>query len=224
MELRFSERRDKLQLAPGHRLKLFRRLNGLPLALLFGVTVFIRPIEAAPLARENLSALEIFDAALAKFDADRAALSHWQYHQTLTTHQFDRNGNIIAKGTWHSIVRPGDPRPLEYTGKQVEGKISFFEAGADETQPASHKPAAASPLPRAATQNKANETESIVQAVHRYHLRDRYEWHRLGDSKAAGEEAYVITFTPKPNQNTSTREERFFGRLAGRMWVSRRSS
>ena len=58
--------------------------------------------------------------------------------------------------------------------------------------------------------------------MHKYHLRDRYEWHRLADGKAAGEEAYVLTFTPKPNQNTSTREERFFGHLAGRIWISRR--
>jgi len=189
------------------------------LAILVSVTVSVRPIGAASL-RDTSPALEIFDAALAKFDADHTALSRWQYHQTLTTHQLDRGGNVIAKGTWYSIVRPGDPHPLEYIGKHVEGKISFFEAGADEQQPASHNPgASASPK---ATQTKANETEWIGQVVHKYHLRDRYIWRRLPDGKAAGEEAYVLTFTPKPNQNVSTREERFFGHLSGRMWISRR--
>src|SRR3954469_8205440 len=53
----------------------------------------------------NPSALEIFDGALAKFEADRAALHQWQYHQTLTTHQLDAAGNVTAKGTWRSIVR-----------------------------------------------------------------------------------------------------------------------
>ncbi len=223
MELRIDwRRRRKSFSAPAYRVRQFWRSKDICLSILLSASVFIRPIEAVPLNRENLSALEIFDAALAKFDADRTALSHWQYHQTLTTQQLDRNGNITAKGTWHSIVRPGDPRPLEYTGKHVEGKISFFEAGAEEQQSVSRKPALATPLPKAATQNKANETESIVQAVHKYHLRDRYEWHRVADGKAAGEEAYVLTFTPKPNQNSATREERFFGHLAGRMWISRR--
>ncbi len=221
MELRFFGRRNKLQLARGRFLRRFRRSDGLSLAIVLGAAIFTRPIEAAPLSHENLSALEIFDAALAKFDADRAALSHWQYRQTLTTEQLDRDGKVTAKGVWHSIVRPGDSLPLEYTEKHVEGKISFFEAGADEQPSANHKAAAASPSPKA-VQSKPNETESIVQAVHKYHLRDRYEWHRLADGKAAGEEAYVLTFTPKPNQNTSTREERFFGHLAGRMWISRR--
>src|SRR5205814_684174 len=48
-----------------------------------------------------------------------------------------------------------------------------------------------------------------------------YDWKRLPDATTAGEEAYVLRFTPKPKQNTSTREERFFGLLAARMWVSK---
>jgi hypothetical protein len=218
MELRFihiGPRRAR------HRARKFRRSNTLVLAILLSVPVSFRPIDAES-SRDTPSALEIFDAALAKVDNDHAALGRWQYHQTLTTHQLDHGGNVIAKGTWHSIVRPGDPHPLEYISKHVEGKISFFEAGADEQQSVSHKPAAAPPLPKETPQTSANETESIVQAVHKYHLRDRYEWHRLADGKAAGEDAYVLTFTPKPNQNTSTREERFFGHLSGRIWISQR--
>src|SRR5581483_7555202 len=97
---------------------------------ILALTVFLGG--ALPAAEETSpkaasSALEIFDAAFAKFQADRIALRHWQYHQTLTTEQFDSDGKVTAKGTWHSIVRPGDPRPLEYTGKSVQGQLSFFE-------------------------------------------------------------------------------------------------
>ena len=182
---------------------------------------------AAPSAqcdqREDLTGLEVFDGALAKFEADRAALRQWQYYQTLTTHQLDHNGNVTAKGTWHSTVRPGDPRPLEYTGKSVEGKISFFEAGADEKASAHSKQESPAPASKAvAADAKKNEAEWAIEAVKKYHLRDRYEWKRLADGTAAEEDAYVISFTPKPNQNTSTREERFFALLAGRIWVSKR--
>lgn len=212
MELRF------LHSGP-RRAGKFRRSSVLGLAMLLSVAVSSRPIGAAS-PRDTSSALEIFDATLAKVDADHAALSRWQYYQTLTTHQLDRSGNVIAKGTWHSIVRPGDPHPPEYLSKHVEGKISFFEGGSEEQPSASHKPGG-SATPKA-TQTKANETEWIVQVVHKYHLRDRYIWRRLPDGKAAGEDAYALTFTPKPNQNTSTREERFFAHLSGRIWVSRR--
>src|ERR1035437_11101126 len=81
---------------------------------------------------EKLPALDIFDAALAKFEANRVALHKWQYHQTLTTQQLDGSGKVTAKGTWRSIVRPGDPGPLEYTGKSVQGNLSFFESSSEE--------------------------------------------------------------------------------------------
>src|SRR5258707_9205545 len=70
-------------------------------------------------SEKSLSGPEIFDAALAKFESDRGALRQWQYHQTLTTHQLDAAGKILAKETWQSIVRPGNPEPPEYTAKSV---------------------------------------------------------------------------------------------------------
>ena len=180
-------------------------------------------LTAAPAPEQKPSALEIFDAALAKFEADRVALRKWQYRQTLRTHQFDRAGKVTAKGMWESIVRPGDPRPLEYTAESMEGQLSFFKAGAEEP-----RPDASSPPPAKGKaghdHDEKNQAESAVEAVRKYNLRDRYVWKRLPNDTAAGESAYVIAFEPKPNQNTRTREERFFGQLHGRLWVSRTDS
>src|SRR4051812_15482904 len=204
-----------------------RRFHLLPrflliVVLFFGGAVF--SVRANP--NENLTPLAIFDAALAKFDADRVALRKWQYHQTLTTHQFDNAGNVVAKGTWHSIVRPGDPGPLEYTGEKVEGKISFFDSNAAEPSPTPGKATTAKPSPATkatpAAKSQINRVESMVAIVRKYNLRNRYDWKRLPDKTAAGEDVYVITFTPKSRQNTTSREERFFGLLAGRMWISKR--
>jgi hypothetical protein len=172
------------------------------------------PTAAEP--EEKITALAIFDAALTQFENNRVALRKWQYDQTLTTHQLDGAGKVVAKGTWHSIVRPGDPRPLEYTSQSMEGKLSFFKAGAEEAPKTSGTPA-----PRTKAEPEKNQAESAVEAVRKYNLRDRYLWKRLPDENVAGEGAYVIAFEPKPKQNTKSREERFFGLLAGRLWVSR---
>jgi hypothetical protein len=167
---------------------------------------------------EKQTALGIFDAALAQFESSRVALRKWQYHQTLTTHQLDSAGKVIAKGTWKSIVRPGDPGPLEYTAESMEGKLSFFKAGAEQPEAAEKK--SGTPAAKKAEVEK-NQAESAVEAVKKYNLRDRYLWKRLPDETVAGEAAYVIAFEPKPKQNTRSREERFFGLLAGKLWVSR---
>src|SRR5436190_4738064 len=102
--------------------------------LFFAMLVIGSQLFAAPIEQDTKpSAIVIFDAALAQFESSRTALSKWQYYQTLTTHQLDNDGTVVAKGTWHSIVRPGDPQPLEYTSEKVEGKISFFKGGSEES-------------------------------------------------------------------------------------------
>ncbi|HSH40141.1 MAG TPA: hypothetical protein VK993_15315 [Chthoniobacterales bacterium] len=178
-----------------------------------------RPALAAPMPEPKPAALEIFDAALAKFESDRVALRRWQYRQTLRTHQFDRAGKVTAKGMWESIVRPGDPRPLEYTAESMEGRLSFFKAGAEE--PRGEADSSSAPKKAGSDHDEQNQAESAVEAVRKYNLRDRYVWKRLADDTIIGDSAYVIAFEPKPNQNTRTREERFFGQLTGRLWVSR---
>ena len=173
---------------------------------------------AAAEPEDKRTPLAIFDAALAQFENSRVALRKWQYYQTLTTHQLDGAGKVVAKGTWHSIVRPGDPRPLEYTAESMEGKLSFFKAGTEE--PALAR-TSGTPEPKTKVEPEKNQAESAVEAVRKYNLRDRYLWKRLRDENVAGENAYVLAFEPKPKQNAKSREERFFGLLAGRLWVSR---
>jgi hypothetical protein len=171
---------------------------------------------------KELTALEIFDRTLAAFDNQRTALREWQYYQTLTTHQLDGSGNVIARGVWQSIVRPGDPRPLEYIGERMEGKLSFFKSESSSPSPSASSPSA-SPSPKSKPRDETeekNQAESAVEAVRKYNLRDRYNWKRLPDENVTGESACVIAFEPKPHQNARSREERFFGLLAGKIWVS----
>jgi hypothetical protein len=176
---------------------------------------------AAIAEEKELTALEIFDRTLTAFDNQRVALRDWQYYQTLTTHQLDSSGNVIARGVWQSIVRPGDPRPLEYVGERMEGKLSFFKS--DSSSASASPSSSTSPSPKAkppdATEEK-NQSESAVEAVRKYNLRDRYNWKRLPDATVTGETACVIAFEPKPNQVARSREERFFSLLAGKLWVS----
>ena len=171
---------------------------------------------------KELTALEIFDRTLAAFDNQRTALREWQYYQTLTTHQFDGSGNVTARGVWQSIVRPGDSRPLEYIAERMEGKLSFFKSESSSPSPSSS--ASATPAPKTKPRDELeekNQAESAVEAVRKYNLRQRYNWKRLPDENVGGEGACVIAFEPKPRQNTRSREERFFGLLAGKIWVSR---
>jgi len=169
---------------------------------------------------KDLTALEIFDRTLTALDEQRAALRGWQYYQTLTTHQFDSSGNVTARGTWQSIVRPGDSRPLEYVGERMEGKLSFFKSDNSSSSAASHaSPSSKSKAPDQT--DEKNQSQTAVEAIRKYNLRDRYNWKRLPDESVTGESAFVIAFEPKPHQTTRSREENFFSLLSGKIWVSR---
>jgi hypothetical protein len=185
------------------------------------VLLFLALVGALSAAEEKeLTALDIFDRTLTAFDTQRVALRDWQYRQTLTTHQFDSAGKVIARGVWQSIVRPGDPRPLEYTAERMEGKLSFFKS--ESVSSATSSPSA-SPSPKSKASNEPeekNQSEAAAEAVRKYNLRDRYEWKRLPDETVGGEPAYVIAFEPKPRQSARSREERFFSLLGGKLWIS----
>ena len=172
-------------------------------------------------AEKELTPLEIFDRAIAAFEGQRTALREFQYYQTLTTHQMDGSGNVTARGTWQSIVRPGDPRPLEYIAERMEGNLSFFKSESSAS-PSPSSPAAKS-KPAAQPEEK-NQSESAAEAVRKYNLRDRYNWKRLPDENVAGDAAYVIAFEPKAHQNVRSREERFFSLLGGKLWVAQSDS
>jgi len=192
-----------------------RRRNLAAFALLL-----LSPLSAIAEEKE-LTALEIFDRTLMAFDNQRVALRDWQYYQTLTTHQLDSSGNVIARGTWQSIVRPGDPRPLEYVGERMEGKLSFFKSESSSSSASSPSGSPSKSKPSESSEEK-NQSESAVEAVRKYNLRDRYNWKQLPDATVTGETAYVIAFEPKPNQVARSREERFFSLLAGKLWVSQK--
>src|SRR5687768_6741324 len=145
-------------------------MRRLRLSILYVVFFALALCRIAVGQEKELTPLEIFDRALTSFNSQRAALRDWQYHQTLTTHQLDNTGKVTARGTWQSIVRPGDPRPLEYTAERMEGKISFFKSESSSSS------ATSSSAPPSATKSKSreeekNQAESAVEAVRKYNLR-----------------------------------------------------
>src|SRR3954453_12095817 len=107
------------------------------------------------------TALQIFDRALAAFDGQRVALRESQYHQTLITHQLDGSGKTTARGVWKSIVRPGDSRPLEYTGERMEGQLSFFKSESSSSPSSS----SATPSPKAKSRDEPEEKNQSESAA-----------------------------------------------------------
>ena len=192
----------------------FRAIPFLATFLLAGLPA----VSAAAEPDDKLSALAIFDNALAQFDNSRVALRKWQYHQTLTTDQMDGAGKVVAKGTWNSIVRPGDPGPLNTRPRAWKGSCRFSKQVPRSLRPQKHPE-------RRSQKPKSSRKEIRPNLPSKRCGNTIYETDIFGngfpDENFAGESAYVLAFEPKPKQNTKSREERFFGLLAGQLWISR---
>ena len=80
-------------------MRRFRRTPHFFLVIIF--SAWLSPFSGAAEQEDRLAPLAIFDGALAQFENSRVALRKWQYYQTLTTHQLDGDGKVVAKGTWH---------------------------------------------------------------------------------------------------------------------------
>ena len=198
---------------------MFPRSSLLFLAIL--LAPFLRAQESDP------AALDLFDSALSKIEARTAPLRKWQYRQTLTTRQLDDNGKITATGAWHSIFRPGDKDPIEYTSEELHGTLTFFHKSDKADLPDQPAKTTAQNALKPDSKNGSddgptnNRIDSLADAVHKYSLRDRYLWTCLPDEKIFGEPAAVIAFEPKPGVPIRSREQRFFAQLSGKIWISR---
>ena len=171
------------------------------------------------------AALAQFDAALVKVESDAVSLRKWQYQQVLTTRQFDDRDRVTAEGTWKSLFRPGEKDPIQYLSEDLDGTLTFFHKSPDKEK----DKAKSSNAMKVDSQSEdvqdpaqsSNRVDSLAEAIRKYGLRDRYLWTGLPDEKAAGEDAAVISFRPKPGVPIRTREQRFFSQLSGKIWISR---
>ncbi|HEY5892316.1 MAG TPA: hypothetical protein VIT91_03705 [Chthoniobacterales bacterium] len=168
------------------------------------------------------TALQIFDGAIHQFEQRQRSLHPWQYYQTLVTRQYDDKGNVIGKGIWRALVRPGAQPPIEYIAGSTEGELTLFDKPAKSKASTDSSGSSQRTVAEKELHEESSRPESVVEAVNKYHLRDRYYWKRLPDARVIGETAYVLSFTPKENQTqTSGREARFFSLLAGKLWISK---
>ncbi|MBS0660131.1 MAG: hypothetical protein JSR82_17985 [Verrucomicrobia bacterium] len=169
-------------------------------------------------AQDSKSALEIFDAVMARLEERTALLKKMQYHQRLRTYQFDKEGNIVGKAEWRSIVRPGEKDPIEYVFESKEGKVTFVE-----DKPEGGKGRRGKDGDKGGEEGKdaKDQPGSIAAAVKKYNLRERYLWTRLPDTTIGGERVHVLAFEPRPGMKAKGREERFLGQLGGQLFVNR---
>jgi hypothetical protein len=143
---------------------------------------------------------DIIDNTLAHDDARQKALQSMQYDQTAAVDQLEDSGKVVRHEVLRMIIRPGTPSPIQIVS------VTGDNAPNDPSQ--------------ADAQAKSRDVEDNKQNFTLRTLVSRFIITLAGQDQIAGNPAYVLAFTPKPNQPYHDETEEVINQLKGRIWIS----
>src|SRR3954465_14928579 len=110
----------------------------------------------------------MFERALADAETFRKELKTSEYDAIIRVQEWDRRGNLRGTANARAIVRPGDPKPMTYVAREVQGKVRLPD----------DKP------------GKDDEKEITLQEFSRQHrIAERFAFEITGTDEVAGERA-----------------------------------
>jgi len=143
---------------------------------------------------------KIIDRTLAHDDERQKLLQKMQYDQTADIDELDGKGDIKRHETLEMIIYPGGTPSM----KIVSVKGDHIPTDPDQAE----------------AQEKGRDVEGNKNTFTLRQLVDRFTLTLAEVTHLAGHRAYVIAFTPKPDQPYKDETEKVVNRLHGRMWIS----
>ncbi|HEV3408745.1 MAG TPA: hypothetical protein VG095_00495 [Chthoniobacterales bacterium] len=142
----------------------------------------------------------MLERALADAENLRQQLKTAEYDASMRVHEWDGRGQLRGMATAQAIVRPGDPKPMTFISRKVEGRVR---------------------LPDDKPSKDDDDKEVTLQEFAREHrIAERFAYEATGWDEIAGARAQRITFRPKPNQPRRKTADRFLNRISGSGWIS----
>src|SRR3712207_3686947 len=111
----------------------------------------------------------MLERALANAESFRKQLQTSEYDAKMRVQEWDGRGRLRGTAKAHAIVRPGDPRPMIFVSREVQGKVR---------------------LPADKPEKDDDEKEVTLQEFAREHqIAERYEFESTGSDEVAGQRA-----------------------------------
>ena len=169
------------------------------LSLLFCTTLPLTSVAHAQPADPEMA--RMLERALAHAEKFRKDVQTAQYDAKMRVQEWDGRGRLRGTVKAHAIVRPGDPRPMTFISREVQGKVRLPEDKGDK--------------------HDEDEKEVTLQEFARDHqIAERFQFEITGTDEVAGRPARRVSFHPKPKQPVKNTADRFLNTISGTAWVS----
>jgi hypothetical protein len=156
----------------------------------------------APAQNPPPAIAQMLNRALADGEEFRKQLPKLEYDLVVRVTEFDRNGAVRGMGKATMIVRPGDAKPITFTSREKYGKVRLPNDG-----------------PPSKDEDEEKD-ETVQQFAAKHQIGQRFDFALEGQEAVAGENAWRVSFSPKPDQPEKNSADRFLDAIAGRAWVT----
>ena len=148
----------------------------------------------------------MLERALADAEELRKQLPKLEYDAKMRVQEWDSRGRLRGTAKAVAIMRPGDPKPMTFISREMEGKVRLPEADGSKD-------------------DDDDEKTTLQEFSAKHQMPERFDFQIVGTDNVAGQPAKRVTFKPKadPPKKRNT-ADRFLGLVEGTAWVSEADS
>jgi len=143
----------------------------------------------------------MLERALSEAESFRKQLPTLEYDATMRVQEWDGRGRLRGTARARAIMRPGDPRPITFLSREVEGKVRLPDDKPDKKE-------------------SDEEDVTLQQFASDHRIPERFEFTVTGADEVAGQRARRVEFKPRANQPKRDTADRFLSAISGTAWVS----
>lgn len=145
----------------------------------------------------------MLERALADAENLRKQLPTLEYDARMRVQEWDSRGRLRGTANAVAIMRPGDPKPMTFVSREVQGKVRLPEDSSSSQD------------------DEDDDRTTLHEFSAKHQMPERFDFQIVGTDNIAGQPAKRVTFKPKPNPpKKRDTADRFLGVVEGTAWVS----
>jgi hypothetical protein len=146
---------------------------------------------------------QVMERALRDAENFRLEVRKSEYEAKMIVREWDGRGRLRGTAKATAIMRPGDPHPMTFVSREVQGKVRL-PSGNDRDK------------------EDDNDKSTLLDFAREHKISERYDFAIEGRETVAGGPALRIRFIPTKRQPPKNRADRFLDTITGTAWVSER--
>ena len=146
----------------------------------------------------------MLERALLDAENLRKQLPTLEYDAKMRVQEWDTRGRLRGTANAVAIMRPGDPKPMTFVSREVQGKVRLPEERSSSKD-----------------DDDDDDRQTLQEFSAKHQMPERFDFQIVGTDNIAGHPAKRVAFKPKadPPKKRNT-ADRFLGLVEGTAWVS----